>query len=109
MSERDELEALFREAHTHVAEQPFVDATLRVVAAERRRVAALRRALGVAAVALIVVLSPWLISGAQLLSQALDFGFARIGDWLATPWGLAGAAAAVAVAFAVRRVLPLRW
>ena len=109
MSERDELEALFRETHSRVPEQPFVNATLREVATVQRRSAVLRRALTVVGVVLIAVLSPWLIHGAQLLSQALDLGFARIGDWLGTPWGVAVAAVVVAFALAARRFLPLRW
>lgn len=109
MSERDELDALFREAHAHVPEQPFVNATLRRVAAEQRHAAALRRALKVVGVVLIAVSSPWLIRGAQLLSQWMDSGFARIGDWLGTPWGLAGAAAVIALALAARRFSRLRW
>lgn len=96
------LEALFRREHTHVAEQPFVAATLTLVAAERGRAAFARRALQAAALIVVIAASPWLIDGSALLSSSLDSLFARASAWLATPGGVAAAAVAAVAVVAVR-------
>jgi hypothetical protein len=104
-----ELETHYRESHTHVPEQPFVGATMRRVAARQRRVVVLRRGLMGLGVALVAVGSPWLIRGSELLSQALDAGFTRAGEFLGTPWGIACAVAVAAFVLAARRFLQLRF
>ncbi len=97
------LEALFRSEHTHIADEPFVGATLKRVAAERARSAVLRRALQAAALIAVIVASPWLIDGSVLLSDLLDQGFARASAWLATPAGMAiGVIVGVALAVLYR-------
>jgi hypothetical protein len=83
------LAARFRNEHTHVADEPFVAATLQRVAAERARAAITRRVLQAAALIAVIAASPWLIPGSVLVSNVLDQGFARASAWLATPAGIA--------------------
>jgi hypothetical protein len=107
--DRDEfdpkLEALFEREHTHVSAEPFVNATLRAVAAARRRAAWKTRLVVVAAIVGVVLLSPQLIAGSVWASSRLDELFAVVSAWLATPYGLAGAGLAGLAVFVLRRPL----
>jgi hypothetical protein len=97
------LEALFKREHTHVSAEPFVNATLRAVAAARRRALWKTRIVVAAAVVGVVLLSPQLIAGSVWVSSRLDELFAAVSSRLATPYGLAAAGLAVLVALALRR------
>jgi len=97
------LEALFEREHTHVRAEPFVNATLRAVAAARRRALWKTRLVVLAAIMGVVLLSPQLIGGSVWVSSRLDELFAAVSSWLATPYGLAAAGLAVLVAFVLRR------
>jgi hypothetical protein len=101
------LEALFKREHTHVPAEPFVNATLRAVAAARWRALWKTRLVVVAAIVGVVLLSPQLIAGSVWVSSRLDELFALLSSWLATPYGIAVAAVLTALAaFVLRRV---RW
>jgi hypothetical protein len=99
------LEALFEREHTHVPAEPFVNATLRAVAAARRRALWKTRLVVAAAVVGVVLLSPQLIAGSVWASSRLDELFALVSSWLASPYGLAAAGLAALVAFMLRRTL----
>jgi len=99
------LEALFKREHTHVSAEPFVNATLRAVAAARRRALWKTRLVVAAAIVGVVLLSPRLIAGSVWVSSRLDELFAAVSSWLTTPYGLAAAGLAVLAAFIVRRTL----
>ena len=99
------LEALFKREHTHVPAEPFVNATLRAVAAARRRALWKTRFVVVAAIVGVVLLSPQLIAGSVWVSSRLDELFVAASSWLATPYGLGAAGLAVLVAFVLRRTL----
>lgn len=99
------LAALFEREHTHVPAEPFVNATLRAVAAARRRALWKTRLVFAAAVVGVVLLSPQLIAGSIWLSSRLDEAFALVSSWLATPYGLAAAGLAALTAFVLRRTL----
>jgi hypothetical protein len=99
------LEALFAREHTHVPAEPFVNATLRIVAAERRR-AVWKTRLVVAAVFVgIVLLSPQLVAGSVWVSSRLDAAFAVMSLWLSSPYGIAAAVLVAVGGFTVRRPL----
>jgi hypothetical protein len=76
MSDQDEFDARlaahFEEEHGHVAADAFVATTMQKVRAGRRRADVLRVGLRVAALAAIVVASPWLIAGVERLNAALE-------------------------------------
>jgi hypothetical protein len=103
-----QLEALFKREHAHVPAEPFVAATLRAVAAARRRAAWKTRLVVLAAFVGVVLLSPQLIAGSVWVSSRLDDGFAAVSSWLTTPYGLAGTGLVALAAFLVRRVLGRR-
>jgi hypothetical protein len=83
-----QLEALFRREHTHLAAEPFAGATLRMLAAERRRAALRTRLVQAAAVTAVIVLSPLLIGASVWISSRLDELFTSASTWLASPLGL---------------------
>jgi len=100
------LEALFRGEHAHLPGEPFASKTLQAIAAARRRALLTTRLLQAAGVIALIVLSPQLIAGSVWFSTRLDEGFALASTWLATPYGMAGAAlVALAVWAAGRRRL----
>ena len=98
------LEARFRSEHTHIPDEPFVSATLKRVAAERARSVMTRHLLKAGALIAVIVASRWLIEGSVLLSEALDQGFVRVSEWLATPAGMATAVIASVALAALYRV-----
>jgi hypothetical protein len=93
------LAARFRDTHAHIADEPFVGAALKRVAADRARSTVTRRAWQIAALVAVIAASPWLIRGSVLLSELLERVFAVASEWLASPPGMAiGALAGVALA-----------
>lgn len=96
------LGELFRREHTHVPAEPFTSATLRRVAAERKRVALRTRLAQAAAVVALIVLSPLLIDASIWVSARLDELFASASAWLASPLGLAAAGLCALVALAAK-------
>jgi hypothetical protein len=98
-----QLEALFAREHTHLPPEPFSSATLKAVAADRKRALLTKRLGQAAAVIVLIVLSPLLIDASIWLSSRLDEVFAFASSWLAEPFGMV-AAGVVAVA-----VLAGRW
>ena len=107
MNDRDDefdprLAELFRREHTHVPAEPFATATLRAIAADRKRVALRNRLLQGAAVIALVLLSPLLIDLSVTVSAGLDELFASVSMWLASPLVLAGVALAALVALATK-------
>lgn len=85
------LEALFRREHTHLPAEPFATATLRAIAAARRRAVLGKRALQAAGVAVLILLSPRLIDASIWISARLDALLATVSAWLSSPLGLAAA------------------
>jgi hypothetical protein len=98
-----QLEALFKREHTHLSAEPFLAATLRAVAAARRRERLKTWLVVAAAVVGVVLLSPQLIAGSVWVSSRLDEVFAVVSSWLATPYGLGAAGFVVLAALVVRR------
>jgi hypothetical protein len=96
------LEELFRREHSHLPAEPFSTATLRAIAADRKRIALRYRLLQAAAVIALIVLSPRLIDASVWISSRLDELFASASTWLASPLGLVGAALATLVALATK-------
>ena len=96
------LAELFRREHTHVPAEPFATATLRAIAADRKRIAIRNRMLQAAAVIALVFLSPRLIDASVWISSRLDELFASASTWLATPLGLGTAALFVVAALATK-------
>jgi hypothetical protein len=86
------LEELFRGEHAHLPAEPFSTATLRAIAADRKRVARRTRLLQATAVIALILLSPRLIDASVWMSARLDELFALASTWLASPFGLAGVA-----------------
>jgi hypothetical protein len=99
------LEALFAREHTHVPAEPFVGATLRALAEERRRAAWKTRLVVAAVIVGTVLLSPQLVAGSVWVSSRLDDVFAVVSSWLASPYGMAAAVLAALAGFMVRRPL----
>jgi hypothetical protein len=66
------LEALFRREHMHLPAEPFSKATLRTIAAARRRAHLGKRLLQVAGLGALILLSPLLIDGSIWVSARLD-------------------------------------
>lgn len=85
------LAEAFASEHTHLPAEPFATATLRAIAAERKRVAVTTRLLQAAALVALIALSPLLIAGSSWVSARLDELFASVSGWLASPLGLAAA------------------
>lgn len=107
MNDRNEefdsrLEELFGREHTHLPAEPFASATLRVIAADRKRVALRKRLAQAIAVIVLIALSPRLIAISVRVSAALDELFASASTWLASPLGLASIALAALVALATK-------
>src|SRR5262245_26378122 len=104
--ERDDfdprLAELFGREHTHLPAEPFSSATLRAIAADRKRVALRNRLLQAAAVIALIFLSPRLIAASVWISSRLDELFASASTWLASPAGLATAALVVVAALATK-------
>ena len=99
------LEALFEREYTHVPSEPFVNETLRAVAAARRRAAWQTRLVVGAAIVGVVLLSPQLVAGSGWVSSRLDDVFAVVSSWLSFPYGIAAAALAALAGFMMRRPL----
>ena len=97
------LAELFRREHGHLAAEPFATATLRAIAADRKRSAIRNRLLQGAAVLAVIFLSPRLIDASVWISSRLDELFASASAWLATPLGLGAAALLVVAALATKR------
>ena len=76
----EKLAALFAREHTHIPAEPFAGATLARVAAERRRTVAIRRALQVLSLILLVAVGPWLIAASVWISGRMDTLFAWASD-----------------------------
>jgi hypothetical protein len=81
------LAELFRREHTHVPAEPFATATVRAVAADRKRVALRNRLLQAAAVIVLILTSSRLIEASVWMSSQLDELFASASTWLASPLG----------------------
>jgi hypothetical protein len=100
-----ELLALFERREDAIAEEPFVSAVARHLAAERRTRTLARRLLLAAALVVVVGLSPWLVAGSAALSARLDMLFDYAFAVLATPIGTAVAALGVGAVIYVNRKL----
>jgi len=96
------LAELFRREHGHLAAEPFATATLRAIAADRKRIAIRNRLLQAAAVIALILLSPRLIDASVWISSRLDELFASASTWLATPLGLVAAALFALAALATK-------
>ena len=96
------LEQLFAREHTHLSAEPFAAATLRAIAAERKRASRTKRVLQVAGIVALLLLSPRLLEGSVWLSARLDELFASVAALLASPFGLAAAALAALVLLATK-------
>ena len=99
------LETLFEREHTQVPAEPFVNATLRAVAAARRRELWKTRLVVVAVLVGAMLLSPQLVAVSVWMSSRLDDVFAVVSSWLSSPYGMAAAALAALAVFAARRPL----
>ena len=82
------LHALFEREHTRLADEPFLAATLRRIAAERTRRSVMRRVLLGLALLAVVGASPWLIAASVSMSAQLDALFTYAAQLLATPLGM---------------------
>jgi hypothetical protein len=106
MNDHDEfdprLAELFRREHTHLPAEPFATATLRAIAAERKRVLLTGRLLRAGGLIVLILLSPRLIEASVWMSSRLDELFAAASTWLASPLGLAGVALAALAALATK-------
>jgi hypothetical protein len=96
------LAELFRREHTHVPAEPFATATLRAIAADRKRAARQTRLLQAAGFLVLVLASPRLIEASVWMSSQLDELFASASRWLSSPLALAGVALAAVVALATK-------
>lgn len=96
------LTELFRREHAHLPAEPFATATLRAIAADRKRVAQRNRLLQAAAVLALILLSPRLIDASVWISSRLDELFASASTWLASPLGFGAAALAALAALATK-------
>jgi hypothetical protein len=100
------LRALFEREHRHVPDEPFVAATVRRIAAERRRRSWLKRASLAALLLLVVGASPWLVAGSALLSATLGQLFNYAAELLSTPVGMClGALGVIAVLVLNRKLI----
>jgi hypothetical protein len=106
----DDLDTLLREhfanARPPLAAQRFVEQTLERIAVARRRATWIRRLTQAAALAALILVSPWLIRGSTLLSENLDVWLTVGTQWLLTPAGTAlvvGCAGLAALGAMVRR------
>lgn len=95
-----QLAALFEREHQHLPAEPFVGATMIAIRNQRRALAVMRNSLRVVVLVLLVVASPWLISGAASLNAALESSLAWAGD--TAGWALALLAAGTVLALRLR-------
>ena len=107
MNDRDDafdprLEELFRREHRHLSAEPFSTATLRAIAASRKRKAVRTRLLQAFALIVLVLVAPRLIAASVWLSSQLDELFAAASAWLASPFGLVSVGLAALVAGATK-------
>jgi hypothetical protein len=84
-----DLRALFEDGHDVIADEPFVSAIARRIAAEQRQRTVLRRALLAAALVVVVGFSPWLVAASVTMSARLEILFDSASMFLATRYGLA--------------------
>ena len=108
MNDRDEkfdprLAELFRREHAHLPAEPFATATLRAIAAARKRAALRARLLQAAAVFVLILASPRLVEASVWMSSRLDALFEAASLWLESPFVLAGVALAALVALATKQ------
>jgi hypothetical protein len=96
------LAELFRRAHTHVPAEPFATATLRAIAAERKRAALRARLLQATGAIALILSAPRLVDASIWISARLDELFASASAWLASPLALAGIALGALVALAAK-------
>jgi hypothetical protein len=105
MSEPEELDALLKARfdceHQHVPADPFIGNAWRRIRTERRSMAAVRIGVRIAALAAVVLASPWLITGASKLNAALISSFAWASA-LPGAWMLGVVAACVLLVSRVR-------
>jgi Na+/melibiose symporter-like transporter len=94
------LAARFEREHQHVPEDSFVAATMATIRSQRRALAAMRTALRIATLVIVVVASPWLITGAAKLNETLEASLAWAGN--TAGWALALLAAAAVLAMRLR-------
>ena len=92
------LEALFGREHTHLPAEPFSKATLRTIAAARRRALLVKRLLQAAGLGALILVSPLLIDGSIWISARLDGLLATVSSWLDSPLGLVAAVLCALVA-----------
>ena len=97
-----QLEQLFRREHTHLPAEPFSAATLRAIAADRKRVWLRTRVLQAGAVIALLILSPRLLDATAWAATRLDGLIASASGWLASPAGLIGAGLCGLVALATK-------
>jgi hypothetical protein len=96
------LDELFRREHMHLPAEPFCGAVLRAVAAERKRAALRARLTLVAAIGVLVLVAPLLVSASGWLAPRLDALLALASGWLASPFGLGTAALFALAALATK-------
>lgn len=100
-----DLRALFEREHRQLPPEPFLNATSARLAKARARAKIARRSLQAAALAAVVLGSPWLISGSVLLSARLGTLFGAAAGWLSTRAGTAAALLCVLAVLVWRRRL----
>jgi MYXO-CTERM domain-containing protein len=98
-----DLRDLFDGEHRQLPPDPFLKVTVARVAKARARVTVLKRSLQAAAIVLVALGSPWLISVSALLSARLGSMFAVTAYWLSTPAGTAVALLLALVALVALR------
>lgn len=106
---QDELEknlhSLFQEKRNSLTEEPFLDNILKLIERKRaRRVFAQRAFLGMGII-IVALLAPYLIRGSALLSVRLNSLFEIVGDFMASPRGIACAACCALLIYIFKR----RW
>ena len=77
-----QLAAQFEREHPQMPDDPFVSRTVQVIQQQRRWLSGLRAALTVTALAGLVLVSPWLITGAAKLNELLESSFTSAGSWV---------------------------
>lgn len=101
-----DLRELFERQHRQLPPEPFLKVNSARLATARAHATIVRRALQAAALAAVVIGSPWLIAWSVLLSARLGAWFATAAEWLSTPTGTAaGVLCLVAVLVWRRRSL----
>ena len=98
-----DLRDLFDREHRQLPPEPFLKTTAARIASARARATLIKRVIQAAGLALVILGSPWLISGSVVLSAQLDAAFAAVAAWLSTRTGTAAALLCVLAVVVWRR------